>query len=75
MVVGQSRNFTFCFLSDKIVILLGLSRLCSAAFEQVLAFASTFCGSSNLEQVSFFEKVFSKIGLGHISIKKKLTIS
>ena len=30
---------------------LGLSRLCSATFEQLLAFGATFCGSSNLEQI------------------------
>ena len=30
---------------------LGLSRLCSATLEQLLAFGATFCGSSNLEQI------------------------
>ena len=31
-------------------IKLGLSRLCSATFEQLSGFGATFCGSNNLEQ-------------------------
>ena len=34
--------------------LLGLYRLCSATFEQLLAFGATFCGITNLEQFFFF---------------------
>ena len=40
----------------------GLSRLCSSTFEQLLAFGATFCSSSNLEQVLPFWATFeSKI--------------
>ena len=54
----------------------GLSRLCSATFEQLLAFGATFCGSSNLEQVLPFRAIFEQnIGLEHISSTKKSTIS
>ena len=54
----------------------GLSRLCSATFEQLLAFGATFCGFSNLEQVLPFRAIFEQnIGLGHISTTKKSTIS
>ena len=49
------------------VQLLGLSRLCSATFEQLLAFGATFCGFSNLEQVLPFRAIFEQnIGLEHI---------
>ena len=55
---------------------LGLSRLCSATFEQLLAFGATFCGFSNLEQVLPFRAMFEQIiGLEHISSTKKSTIS
>ena len=55
---------------------LGLSRLCSATFEQLLAFGATFCGFSNLEQVLPFRAIFEQnIGLEHISSTKKSTIS
>ena len=40
---------------------LGLSRFCSATFEQLLAFGATFCGSSNLEQTCLSEQLLSKI--------------
>ena len=54
----------------------GLSRLCSATFEQLLAFGATFCGFSNLEQVLPFRAIFEQnIGLEHISRTKKSTIS
>ena len=33
---------------------LGLSRLCLATFEQLLAFGATFCDSNNLEQILLF---------------------
>ena len=56
--------------------LIGLSRLCSATFEQLLAFGATFCGFSNLEQVLPFRAIFEQnIGLEHISSTKKSTIS
>ena len=56
--------------------LLGLSRLCSATFEQLLVFGATFCGFSNLEQVLPFRAIFEQnIGLEHISSTKKSTIS
>ena len=49
----------------------GLSRLCSATFEQLLAFGATFCGFSNLEQVLPFRAIFEQnIGLEHISSTK-----
>ena len=49
---------------------LGLSRLCSATFEQLLAFGATFWSSSNLEQILPFWATFEQnIGLEHISIK------
>ena len=55
---------------------LGLSRLCSATFEQLLAFGATFCSFSNLEQVLPFRAIFEQnIGLEHISSTKKSTIS
>ena len=55
---------------------LGLSRLCSATLEQLLAFGATFCGFSNLEQVLPFRAIFEQnIGLEHISSTKKSTIS
>ena len=55
---------------------LGLSRLCSATFEQLLAFGATFCGFSNREQVLPFRAIFEQnIGLEHISSTKKSTIS
>ena len=53
--MGQLLVFWVCFLiflnPMKYQFLLGLSRLCSATFEQLLAFGATFCGFSNLEQV------------------------
>ena len=55
---------------------IGLSRLCSATFEQLLAFGATFCGFSNLEQVLPLRAIFEQnIGLEHISSTKKSTIS
>ena len=58
------------------IILVGLSRLCSATFEQLLAFGATFCGFRNLEQVLPFRAIFEQnIGLEHISSTKKSTIS
>ena len=55
---------------------IGLSRLCSATFEQLLAFGATFCSFSNLEQVLPFRAIFEQnIGLDHISSTKKSTIS
>ena len=55
---------------------IGLSRLCSATFEQLLAFGATFCGFSNLEKVLPFRAIFEQnIGLEHISSTKKSTIS
>jgi len=43
---------------------LGLSRLCSATFEQLFAFGATFCRFSNLEQVLRFRAIFEQsIGL------------
>ena len=58
------------------VLCIGLSRLCSATFEQLLAFGATFCGFSNLEQVLPFRAIFEQnIGLEHISSTKKSTIS
>ena len=51
----------------------GLSRLCSATFEQLLAFRATFCSSSNLEQVLPCRATFEKnIGLQHIPSMKKV---
>ena len=50
--------------------------LCSATFEQLLAYGATFCGFSNLEQVLPFRAIFEQnIGLEHISSTKKSTIS
>ena len=58
------------------VLEVGLSRLCSATFEELLAFGATFCGFSNLEQVLPFRAIFEQnIGLKHISSTKKSTIS
>ena len=55
---------------------LGLSRLCSATFEQLLAFGATFCDSSNREQIlPFWATLERNIGLAHISSTKKSTIS
>ena len=58
---------------------LGLSRLCSATLEQLLAFGATFCGSSNLEQIlpfwSWATSIWANVVLEHISSKKKSTIS
>ena len=71
----------FCYLLFPIArflytLRLGLSRLCSATFEQLLAFGATFCGFSNLEQVLPFRAIFEQnIGLEHISSTKKSTIS
>ena len=56
--------------------LVGLSQLCSATFEQLLASGATFCGFSNLEQVLPFRAIFEQnIGLEHISSTKKSKIS
>ena len=53
-----------------------LSRLCLATFEQLLAFGTTFCGTSNLEQILPFWATFEQnIGLEHKSSTKKSTIS
>ena len=41
--------------------LIGLSQLCSATFEQLLAFGATFCGSSNLKQILPSEQLLRKI--------------
>jgi len=50
--------------------------LCSATFEQLLAFGATFCGFTNLEQVLPVRAIFEQnIGLEHISSTKKSTIS
>ena len=47
--------------------------MCSATFEQLLAFGATFCGFSNLEQVLPFRAFFEQnIGLEHISSTKKV---
>ena len=60
----------------KSLFQVGLSRLCSATFEELLAFGATFCGFSNLEQVLPFRAIFEQnIGLEHISSTKKSTIS
>ena len=71
---------SFAILRSALVCLrgsrLGLSRLCSATFEQLLTFGATFCGFSNLEQVLPFRAIFEQnIGLEHISSTKKSTIS
>ena len=75
LALGHSRSKTprsFC----QVVSRVGLSRLCSATFEQLLAFGATFCGFSNLEQVLPFRAIFEQnIGLEHISSTKKSTIS
>ena len=56
-------------------LIIGLSRLCSATFEQLVAFGATFCGFSNLEQVLPFRATFEQnIGLEHKSSTKKSTI-
>ena len=47
---------------------IGLSRLCSATFEQLLAFGATFCGFSNLEQVLPFRAVLDKYSVMHYTI-------
>ena len=73
--------FSFFFLVSAegpglLWLRLGLSRLCSATFEQLLAFGATFCGFSNLEQVLPLRAIFEQnIGLEHISSTKKSTIS
>ena len=38
----------------------GLSRLCSATFQQLLAFGATFCGFNNLKQVLPFRAIFEQ---------------
>ena len=54
---------------------LGLSRLSSAAFEQLLAFGATLCGSSNPEQILRFCATFEQnIGLEHEGMKGKLAL-
>ena len=69
-------NANMTSLTVFIVGRIGLSRLCSATFEQLLAFGATFCGFSNLEQVLPFRAIFEQnIGLEHISSTKKSTIS
>ena len=65
-----------CQRHTALVCRVGLSRLCSATFEQLLAFGATFCGFSSLEQVLPFRAIFEQnIGLEHISSTKKSTIS
>ena len=69
------QNRGLCYL-PKSKAEVGLSRLCSATFEQLLAFGATFCGFSNFEQVLPFRAIFEQnIGLEHISSTKKSTIS
>ena len=69
------RQATFLPTAYKPRSSLGLSRLRSATFEQLLAFGATFCGFSNLEQVFPFGAIFEQnIGLEHISSTKKSTI-
>ena len=78
-VISKASNGVNSFLKELTSvkrILVGLSRLCSATFEQLLAFGATFCGFSNLEQVLPFRAIFEQnIGLEHISSTKKSTIS
>ena len=52
-----------------------LSRLCSATFEQFLAFGATACGFSNLEQVLPFRAISLQqiIALEHIYSTKNST--
>ena len=70
------RGFNGNFILEALCKQVGLSRLCSATFEQLLAFGATFCGFSNLEQVLPFRAIFEQnIGLEHISSTKKSTIS
>ena len=72
LMVMEPRHFLGVLCTPRI----GLSRLCSATFEQLLAFGATFCGFSNLEQVLPFRAIFEQnIGLEHISSTKKSTIS
>ena len=42
---------------------LGLSRLCSATFEQLLAFGATFCGCSNQARANFAFLIMSNFNL------------
>ena len=72
----RSPAYSFHSVSSIFKPRIGLSRLCSATFEQLLAFGATFCGFSNLEQVLPFRSIFEQnIGLEHISSTKKSTIS
>ena len=75
-VSGKKILKQFYYKCRKSASGLVLSRLCSATFEQLLAFGATFCGFSNLEQVLPFRAIFEQnIGLEHISSTKKSTIS
>ena len=46
--------------SPYLPLLVGLSRLCSTAFEQLMAFAAFFCGCSNLKQFLPFWATFGQ---------------
>ena len=50
---GRSRRSDQSVLKSrrKIGLITGPDRLCSATFEQLLAFGTTFCNFSNLEQL------------------------
>ena len=73
---SQRKILIIWFLICKSTSPLGLSRLCSATFEQLLASGATFCGSSNLGQILPFWATFEQnIRLEHISSTKKSTIS
>ena len=75
IILGKSYEIVTKIQNCK-PLYLGLSRLCSATFEQLLAFGATFCGFSNLEQVLPFRAIFEQnIGLEHLSSTKKSTIS
>ena len=75
---------TFCLPNFRLVILKEKSvcypkTSCCSSLRDVQAgrpFATTFCGSSNLEQILPFWATFEQnIGLEHISSTKKSTIS
>ena len=71
-----SSLFALICLNFVLGFRVGLSRLCSGTFEQLLAFGATFCGFSNLEQALPYRAIFEQnIGLEHISSTKKSTIS
>jgi hypothetical protein len=76
ILIQCSKNRPMIYNNNAISERLGLSRLCSATFEQLLAFGATFCGFSPLAQVLPFRAIFEQnIGLEHISSTKKSTIS